>query len=64
MKTYEVQDGRLIVDGRSLPLNKGLVLVALLKAGWRGFDGPLSADLGLRTLEADPRIGALVLRAG
>jgi hypothetical protein len=61
--TYEVRDGHLIVDGALLPLNKGLILLALSKAGWKGAEGVLSPELASRTLQADPRIGALLRRA-
>lgn len=62
--TYELKDGRLLVDGAALPLNKGLILLALTKAGWKGVEGLLSAELAARALLADPRIGALLRRAG
>lgn len=62
--TYEVRDGRLIVDGTLLPLGKGQILLALLKAGWKGVEGLLSADLAQRLLLADPRILPLTRRAG
>jgi len=54
--TYEVREGRLLADGRPLPLNKGLILLALYRAGWKGAEGLLSGDLTRRLLAADPRI--------
>lgn len=48
--TTEVKQGLLIVNGRELPLRKGLVLRALLKAGWHGTDGILSELLQARLL--------------
>ena len=63
MDTLEVRDGRLIANGSTVPLNKGLILLALTKAGWNGSDGLLSPALSRRLFQADPRIGAF-LRAG
>jgi hypothetical protein len=57
---YEIREGRLLIDGRPLPLGKGLILLALAKAGWNGAEGPLDAGLAQRALSADPRLGMLL----
>lgn len=62
--TVELKEGRLIIDGTLIPLSKGSIFLALLKAGWRGAEGLLSAELVDRILVIDPRIGALVRHAG
>jgi hypothetical protein len=61
---YEVRDGRLLMDGAAVPLAKGLILLALAKAGWNGAEGRLDAALARRLFAADPRIAvALPTRA-
>jgi len=64
--TYEVNQGELKVNGGVLPLRRGLILVALARAGWRGGDGVLSEEFARRLLLADPRIeiAALALPDG
>lgn len=57
---YEVRDGLLTVGGRPVPLSKGLVLLALLRAGWKGAEGFLPPEVALRLPLADPRIGVYV----
>jgi hypothetical protein len=52
----EVTQGRLKVNGVPIPLGRGLVFLALAKAGWTGADGMLSEDLTRKLLRAEPRI--------
>jgi len=54
--TYEVNRGELRVNGAALPLRRGLILLALVRAGWRGTDGVLSEEFARRLALADPRI--------
>jgi len=59
---YEIQQGILLHEGRPLFVPKGLLYVALARAGWRGVDGPLTLDLIRRLRLADPRLKILYLR--
>lgn len=52
----EVRQGELRINGLPLPLRKGIILLALAKAGWTGTDGVLTDDLMRRLFLADPRI--------
>lgn len=63
---YEVlSDGRLAVNGNILPLSRGMITVALLRAGWRGGEGVLPLDLVRKALALDPRLRLLAgLAAG
>jgi hypothetical protein len=61
---YEILQGVLLCDGQPLIVPKGLLYVALARAGWRGVDGPLSLDLVRRLRLADPRLSLLYLRPG
>ena len=57
---YEVlKDGRLSVNGRVLPLGRGFVTVALLRAGWKGVGGTLPPELVRKALDLDPRVRML-----
>jgi hypothetical protein len=59
-EVYEVlPDGRLSVNGRVLPLGRGFITVALLKAGWRGAEGVLPLDLARKAIAMDPRLRIL-----
>jgi hypothetical protein len=55
--TYEVNRGELKVNGAAIPLRRGLILLALARAGWRGADGILTEEFARRLVMADPRIG-------
>lgn len=61
--TYEVREGRFLVNGKALPLRKGLIIQALARAGWHGDDGVLSLEMARKTLLADPRIDLLTRRS-
>jgi len=56
---YEVKEGLLSVNGRLLPLGRGLIAVALLRAGWKGAEGVLPLELARKALTLDPRVGFL-----
>jgi hypothetical protein len=58
---YEVKSGKLLVNGEAIPLRKGVVGVALARAGWKGLDGPLSRELVDQVLRLDQRISVLAL---
>ena len=58
---YEVKGGKLIVNGEAIPLRTGIVYVALARAGWKGYEGPLGNDLVDRMLKLDRRISLLAL---
>lgn len=57
--TFEVKNGLLSVDGRVIPLRRGMVMVALLKAGWKGVEGILPLDLVRRAFQLDLRLATL-----
>ncbi len=61
-EVYEVKEGRLAVNGRVVPLGRGLVLVALLRAGWKGIEGILPLELARKAVSLDPRLGFLALQ--
>ena len=61
---YEILRGGLHHAGRPVEIPKGLLYLALARAGWRGEDGPLSLDLVRRLRLADPRLSLLYLRPG
>jgi hypothetical protein len=54
--TAEVRNGLLKLNGQTLPLRKGIILLALARAGWAGGEGDLSGDLFRGLLRADPRV--------
>ena len=58
---YEIVNGVLHRDGRPIPVPKGLLYLALARAGWKGEDGPLSADFVRRLRGLDPRLAHLYL---
>jgi hypothetical protein len=58
---YEVQDGKLLVNGEAVPLRKGIVYAALARAGWNGHEGPLPLDLVAEMLRLDRRVTLLAL---
>ena len=53
---YEVKEGRLFVNSEAVPLRKGIVYVALARAGWNGHEGPVTRELFDKILDADRRI--------
>jgi hypothetical protein len=59
--SYEVKGGRLLVNHEAIPLRVGVVAVALARAGWKGYEGPLSRELVDRVLTLDQRISILAL---
>ena len=59
--SYEVKDGRLLVNGEAIPLRKGIVYVALARAGWNGHEGPLPVRLVADMLRMDRRVSLLAL---
>ena len=61
--TYELRDGRLLVNGEAVPIRKGILYFALARAGWTGNEGPLSRETFEKVLDADRRISMYALRA-
>lgn len=64
MKTdvrYEVKEGKLLINGEILPLRKGIVYVALARAGWNGDEGPVSREFFEKVLDADRRLSIYAL---
>jgi hypothetical protein len=61
-EVYEVKEGRLAVNGRVLPLGRGAIFVALLRAGWKGVEGILPLELARKALSLDPRLAFLALQ--
>jgi len=60
---YEVQDGKLLVNGEAIPLRKGIVYAALARAGWNGHEGPLPMKLVADMLQLDRRVSLMALAA-
>ena len=58
---YEVKDGRLLVNSEAVPLRKGIIYAALARAGWNGYEGPISRDFFEKILTADRRISIFAL---
>ena len=58
---YEIVNGGLRRDGHPILVPKGLLYLALARAGWKGEDGPLSADFVRRLRGLDPRLAHLYL---
>jgi hypothetical protein len=58
---YEVKEGKLFVNHESIPLRKGIVYAALIRAGWRGHEGRLPADLVETMLRLDQRVSVIAL---
>ena len=61
---YEILRGGLHRDGQALDVPKGLLYLALARAGWKGEDGPLSLDMIRRLRLLDRRLSALYLHPG
>jgi hypothetical protein len=60
---YEVKEGKLFVNGESVPLRKGIVYAALARAGWNGHEGPLPLKLVADMLRLDRRVSLMALAA-
>lgn len=60
---YEVQNGKLLVNGEAIPLRKGIVYAALARAGWNGHEGPLPVKLVADMLQLDRRVSLMALAA-
>ena len=58
---YEVIEGKLLVNGESVPLRKGIVYAALARAGWNGHEGPLPLKLVADMLRLDRRVSLMAL---
>jgi hypothetical protein len=58
---YEVRDGKLLVNDEAIPLRKGIVYVALARAGWSGREGPLTPDVVESMLRLDRRVSLMAL---
>lgn len=58
---YEVRDGKLLVNSEAVPLRKGLIYAALARAGWNGYEGPVSREFFEKILNADRRISIYAL---
>jgi hypothetical protein len=58
---YEILRGGLHRDGEPVPIPKGLLYLLLARAGWKGRDGPLSAEFVRRLRRLDPRLPHLYL---
>jgi hypothetical protein len=58
---YEVRDGKLLVNSEPIPLRKGIVYVALARAGWKGHEGALSTDVVESMLRLDQRVSLMAL---
>jgi hypothetical protein len=61
--SYEVKGGKLLVNSEPIPLRKGIVYVALARAGWDGHEGPLTPGLVESVLRLDRRVSLLALAA-
>jgi hypothetical protein len=59
--SYEVKNGRLLINREAIPLRKGIVYVALARAGWTGHEGPLTPDVVESMLRLDRRISLMAL---
>jgi hypothetical protein len=59
--SYEVRDGKLIVNQEPIPLRKGIVYAVLARAGWNGHEGPLSPALVESMLRLDRRVSMMAL---
>ena len=58
---YEVKNGKLFVNREAIPLRKGVVYAALVRAGWRGHEGPLPAIVVESILRLDRRVSLMAL---
>ena len=59
--TYEVRDGKLLVNREPIPLRKGIVYVALARAGWDGHEGALTPGIVESMLRLDRRVSLMAL---
>jgi len=58
---YEVKGGKLFVNSEAVPLRKGLIHATLARAGWSGYEGPVSRAFFETVLSADRRISIVAL---
>jgi hypothetical protein len=56
-----VRDGKLLVNSEPIPLRKGIVYVALARAGWNGHEGLLTTDVVESMLRLDQRVSLMAL---
>lgn len=54
LERFDMANGTLRRNGLPLPLPKGLVLRALLRAGWRGTDGTLPEEVACHLVGDGP----------
>jgi hypothetical protein len=59
---YEIIRGGLHAEGRAVEVPRGLLYLALARAGWKGEDGPLSVEMIRRLRLLDRRLSVLYLR--
>jgi hypothetical protein len=59
---FEIIRGGLYGNGHPVDVPKGLLYLALARAGWKGEDGPLSLELVRRLRLIDRRLSVLYLR--
>ena len=58
---YELKDGKFLVNGEAIPLRKGIIYAALARAGWTGYEGPVSREFLEKLLRVDRRISIYAL---
>lgn len=58
---YEVKNGALQVNGEIVPLRKGVLYTALVRAGWSGYEGIIPTPIAERMMQLDRRISLLLL---
>ena len=59
--TYDVKEGKLLVNHEAIPLRKGIVYVALARAGWTGHEGLLTPEVVESMLRLDRRVSLMAL---
>jgi hypothetical protein len=59
--SYEVRDGKLLVNREPVPLRKGIIYTVLARAGWDGHEGPLAPAMVESMLRLDQRISVMAL---
>ena len=59
---YAIVRGALRRDGDPVPVPKGMLYLAMARAGWRGDDGPLTVEFVQRLRLLDPRLAHLFMR--
>ena len=58
---YELKDGKLLINSESIPLRRGIIYAALARAGWTGYEGPVSREFIDKLINADRRISIYAL---